>query len=66
MRRFSGENLKINSYDFFLNKCCFLTHILKLLYISVSNPEVVGSNPGSVNFFFIFFYFFFYFYFLNT
>ena len=63
MRRLSGENLKKN-HMIFLNDC-FLNFVIAIIVFSLvdksagfSNPEVVGSNPGSVNFFIFFFTFF--------
>ena len=68
MRRLSGENKK-KSYDFLINNCClniviFCSYFVILVIVfglvdkraGFSNPEVVGSNPGSVIFFFFFFF----------
>ena len=71
MRKLSGDNLKkihmISSEKLLFEYCNFLTpHLYFVIAIIVfslvdkraefSNPEVVGSNPGLVIFFFFIFF----------
>ena len=73
MSRSIGENLKKKVILFFSNylplkiwtlKCSLTSFVIPIIVFSLvdkragfSNPKVVGSNPGSVTFFFFFTFF---------
>ena len=65
MRRFYGENLKKNSYDFFLNKCCLNIVLFSLIFCNcyIIVFSLVDFKPGGRGFksrlYQIFFFFFF-------
>ena len=71
MRRFYGENLKKNSYDFFFNKCCLNIVLFSLIFCNcyIIVLSLVDFKPGGRGFksrllsifFFLFFFNFFFF-----